>query len=77
MAKRLVRPEDKKMIAGICAGLADYLDLDVSLVRLLFVAVTLLTAIFPMAFFYFIAWIIIPAEDQVVVVKKKGPKTKS
>jgi len=76
MAKKLVRPLDRRMIAGICAGLADHLDLDVSLVRLLFVAVTLVTAIIPMAFFYFIAWIIIPSEDQVVVVKKTKSKTK-
>ena len=39
MAKKLIRLEDQKMIGGICAGLADYMDMDISLVRILFVAV--------------------------------------
>ena len=37
MAKKLIRMEDKKMIGGVCAGFADYLDIDISLIRLLFV----------------------------------------
>jgi len=60
MSKKLNRPKENKMIAGVCAGLAEYLNLDISVVRLLFVAVTLVTAVFPMALFYIIAWIIIP-----------------
>jgi len=62
MSKKLARPLDRKMIGGVCAGLADHMDLDVSLVRLIFVALMLLTAILPMVIFYFIAWIIIPVE---------------
>ena len=33
MEKRLVRNVQDKKIAGVCAGLADYLDIDVTLVR--------------------------------------------
>jgi phage shock protein C len=62
MSKKLYRPKDNRMIAGICAGLAEYMNLDVSLVRLLFVAITLVTAVFPMGLFYIIAWIIIPED---------------
>jgi len=35
--KRLYRSEDDRMIAGVCAGLADYVDIDPTIVRLLFV----------------------------------------
>jgi len=49
------------MIGGVCAGLADYFDLDVSLIRLIFVGAALLTAILPMVLFYLIAWLVIPA----------------
>jgi phage shock protein PspC (stress-responsive transcriptional regulator) len=35
--KRLYRSADDRMIAGVCAGIADYFDIDPSLVRLLFV----------------------------------------
>lgn len=72
MAKKLVRIEDRKMIGGICAGLAEYVEIDVSLVRILFVAVGLITAVFPMALFYIIAWIIIPA-GAVVENEKSDP----
>lgn len=62
MAKRLFRDTGNKMLGGVCAGLAEYLDLDATLVRLIFAAVCLMTALFPMALFYIIAWIIIPVK---------------
>jgi len=63
MAKKLYRSKTKKMIAGVCGGLADYFDIDISLVRLIFVAISLVTAIIPMLIFYVIAWIILPVEE--------------
>jgi len=62
MAKKLYRSQKHKMIGGVCGGLAEYFDIDVSLVRLLFVALALITALFPMGIFYIIAWIVIPSE---------------
>jgi phage shock protein PspC (stress-responsive transcriptional regulator) len=50
------------MLGGVCGGLAEYFDMDVSLVRLIFVAVCLLTAVLPLTFFYLIAWIVVPVE---------------
>jgi phage shock protein PspC (stress-responsive transcriptional regulator) len=35
--KRLYRSQDDRMIAGVCGGIADYFDIDPTLVRLLFV----------------------------------------
>ena len=63
MQKKLYRSLTKKMIAGVCGGLADYFEIDVSLVRLIFVALALVTALLPMAIFYLIAWIILPVEE--------------
>jgi phage shock protein C len=63
MTKKLYRSQEKKMIGGVCAGLAKYLDIDATVIRLLFVGVGLLTAVFPMFIFYIIAWIIIPVEE--------------
>ncbi len=71
MAKKLIRLEDQKMIGGVCAGLADYMELDVSLVRLLFVAVGIISAFIPMTLFYIIAWIVIPAGIKVTVKEEK------
>jgi phage shock protein C len=71
MAKKLYRSQKKKMIAGVCGGLADYFDIDVSLLRLLFVAFTLLTAVLPFVFFYLIAWIIVPVQTEISPGEKK------
>ncbi len=64
MAKKLTRALSGRMIGGVCAGLADYFDVDVSLVRLIFVAITLITALVPMLIFYCIAWIVVPAKKE-------------
>ncbi|MGB7295729.1 MAG: PspC domain-containing protein [Candidatus Aminicenantales bacterium] len=63
MEKKLYRSQARKMLGGVCAGLGDYFDIDVTLVRLIFVALALVTAIIPMMIFYLIAWIIIPVEE--------------
>ncbi|MHB8094523.1 MAG: PspC domain-containing protein [Candidatus Aminicenantales bacterium] len=60
MAKRLYRSLNQKMLGGVCGGLAEYFDADVSLVRLIFVGLTLMSAVLPMLIFYIIAWIVIP-----------------
>lgn len=63
MAKKLVRSEKNKMIGGVCAGFGEYLDVDTTIIRLAFVALALMTAIFPMLIFYIIAWIVIPVGE--------------
>jgi phage shock protein C len=62
MPKKLYRSVSQKMLGGVCGGLAEYFEMDVSLIRLIFVAVCLVTALFPMTLFYLIAWIVVPVE---------------
>jgi len=62
MAKKLYRSYSQKMLGGVCGGLAEYFDIDVSLVRLSFIGFGLVTAVLPMTFFYIIAWIVVPQE---------------
>ncbi len=64
MAKKLYRSSKQRMIAGICGGLAEYFDVDVNIMRLLFVAIGLLSVFFPMVIFYIMAWIIVPEEEK-------------
>ena len=71
MAKKLYRSASQKMIGGVCAGLADYMDIDISLVRLVFVALVLVTAIFPMVLFYVIAWIVVPFKEEATDVQSE------
>jgi phage shock protein C len=58
--KRLVRPRAGRKIAGVCAGLAEYFDLDVTLVRVVWLVVALMTGVGLLA--YPIAWIVMPDE---------------
>ncbi len=39
MHKKLYRNTDNKLLAGVCSGFSDYFDIDVTLVRLLFILV--------------------------------------
>ena len=57
--KKLYRSNDKKMIAGVCRGLADYFGLDVTLVRVVYVLLSLFTA-FAGVLAYIILLIIMP-----------------
>ncbi len=59
--KRLYRSRSNVMLAGVCAGLADYFDLDPTLVRLGYFLLTLFTA-FSGVIVYIVAAIVIPQE---------------
>jgi phage shock protein PspC (stress-responsive transcriptional regulator) len=48
------------MLAGVCGGLAEWLGWDATLVRVLFVLVSVLSAAFPGILVYVILWIVMP-----------------
>ncbi len=56
----LYRDPSRAMIAGICAGIATFLGWSPGLVRLLYVAVSVLSAAFPGILVYIILWIVVP-----------------
>ena len=58
-SKQLVRHRDDRMVAGVCAGLADYLGVDVTVVRLLAV-VGALFSLGTLLVAYVVAWILMP-----------------
>ncbi|GET28130.1 PspC domain-containing protein [Prolixibacter sp. SD074] len=60
--KRLIRSRTDRMIAGVCGGLAEYFDLDVSIIRILFVVLTIFTVAFPGILVYIIMWIVVPEQ---------------
>ena len=59
--KTLVRPREGRMVAGICAGIADYYGLDVTLVRVIVAVVSVITG-GTGVLAYLAAWMIIPDE---------------
>jgi phage shock protein C len=58
--KRLYRSNHDVMIAGVAGGLAEYFNLDPTIVRLLFVLLAFVSVGVPMALIYLILWIIMP-----------------
>ena len=66
--KKLTRSRGDRKIAGVCAGLARYLDLDTSLVRILWFFIALASGIVPGLVAYVLGWIIIPEEPLLLPV---------
>jgi phage shock protein C len=64
--KLLIRPRTGRKIAGVCAGFAEYFDLDVTLVRVVWV----ISAFIPTCIGligYLVAWILVPNEPLMAV----------
>ena len=61
--KVLTRSQKGRMLAGVCAGFADYFSLDVTLVRVIWAVVSVMTG-GAGVLAYLAAWVIIPAEGE-------------
>ena len=61
MTKRLMRSNDR-VLAGVCGGIAEYLEFDPVLVRIAYAFLTLFTA-FSGLIFYFVLWIVMPEKN--------------
>ncbi|MBR1480440.1 MAG: PspC domain-containing protein [Paludibacteraceae bacterium] len=59
MQKRLYLSSDKKLV-GVCGGIAEYFDIDPTIVRVLYVLLTFFSAAFPGLLIYIILACIIP-----------------
>jgi phage shock protein PspC (stress-responsive transcriptional regulator) len=67
---RLYRDSSDKMIGGVCAGMANYMNVDPAIVRLLFAIITF--GGFGMGFFiYILLWIILPSRDLDTYIGKR------
>lgn len=58
--KRLLRPRDGRKIAGVCRGFADYFEVDVAIVRIIWIAAAFCGLLGLVA--YIAAWIVMPEE---------------
>ena len=60
--KKLVRSRSQRKLAGVCGGLAAYLEIDVTVVRLLVIVITLISVGLGLVG-YLGAWLIMPEEE--------------
>ena len=58
--KRLYKSNTDKIFAGVIGGIGEYFDIDPTILRLVYVLITILTGIVPAIIGYFIAIIIVP-----------------
>jgi len=65
--KRLYRSREERMVAGVCGGLAEYTNLDPTIVRLLFVGVSILGAAPGIVLAYLAMMIVVPEEPIIEV----------
>lgn len=62
MNSRLTRSRHDRMIAGVLGGIARHFGWNPTLLRILFVLVSILSAAFPGILVYLIAWLVMPEE---------------
>jgi phage shock protein C len=63
MNNPLRRSRRSRWIAGVCGGLAEWLGWDPTLVRILYVVVSIASAAFPGILVYIVLWIVMPQAE--------------
>ena len=58
--RKIYREREGRTLAGLCAGLGAYLEVDPVFVRLVWVAVTCLTGVLPGVLAYVVGWVVVP-----------------
>ena len=61
-SKKLTR-SNNRMLAGVCAGIAEYFEIDPTLVRVCYAALSIFSAGFPGLLLYIILMIIMPQKE--------------
>ena len=68
--KRLVRPREGRKVAGVCLGIAEYFDIDATLVRLIWLVLIFGAGTGLLA--YIIGWIVMPEEPYMLPAQATG-----
>ncbi len=64
MEPKKLRRSDNKMLAGVCAGIAEYFEVDPTMVRVIYAVLTIFSAAFPGILLYIILMLIMPNQGQ-------------
>ncbi len=62
--KRMHRSQSDRKLLGVLGGVADYTSLDPSLIRIVYVIVTILTGFVPGIFLYLVMGFVVPVEPK-------------
>ncbi len=69
-SRRFVRSVDNRMLGGVCGGIGSYLRISPTLVRILWVVLTVLSLTFfwVMILLYIVLWALIPEESDPMII---------
>ena len=63
MRKHRLTRSNNRVIAGVCAGIAEYFGWDIGIVRLMYLLISIFSIAFPGIIAYIILWIVMPTEN--------------
>ena len=66
LSRPLRRSRTNRMIAGVVGGLAEHFRIDPTLLRVIYVVGSIVSAAFPGILVYLLLWVLIPEADQAV-----------
>ena len=75
--KRLYRVKQGPMLAGVCQGIADYLKIDATIIRLGWVMLSIFSFAFPMIILYIACLFIIPLEEKTTYFNQQNNSKRS
>lgn len=76
MEKKQLTRSTNKMLAGVCSGIAEYFDLDPTLVRVCYAVLTIFTTCFPGLLLYLLLILIMPAAPQASAPSSNSQKSR-
>lgn len=65
-SKKLYRSSNNKMLSGVCAGFADFIGIDQTIVRVIYALVSFFTGGFPGVIIYIMLSLIIPEDNGMI-----------
>lgn len=72
--KKLYRSRENRVIAGVCGGLAEWLGWDPTVVRVLYVLLSVLSGAFPGILVYILLWVVMPERPEARAAGEQLPE---
>ena len=67
-SRRFGRSADNRMLGGVCAGIGGYLHVSPTLIRIVWVVLTIFTYFLPFILLYIILWALMPEESDPMII---------
>ncbi|MBT3210056.1 MAG: PspC domain-containing protein [Bacteroidetes bacterium] len=62
--RKLIR-SNNRIIGGVCGGIANYLKIDPTIIRIVYIVLSIISIAFPGIIVYILLWILMPDEDDI------------